>query len=118
MDPTPKILIVDDDTVVAASVKAVLSRREYDITITNDAPSAGNDLYETYEDVSLNISAPGILANDSDQDGETLLVETVDGQRVANGTSVDGAYGRPDRARRRPPRAAKPRRASGTVPQR
>ena len=37
MDPTPKILIVDDDTIVAESVKAVLSRREYDITVTDDA---------------------------------------------------------------------------------
>jgi len=42
------------------------------ITITgvNDAPLAVNDSYTTPEDTTLNTAAPGVLANDSDVDGE------------------------------------------------
>src|SRR4029079_5035324 len=44
------------------------------ITITgvNDAPVAVNDNYTTPEDTTLNIAASGVLANDSDVDGDTL----------------------------------------------
>jgi hypothetical protein len=44
----------------------------------NDAPSAGNDRYNTDEGVSLHISAPGVLTNDSDPDGDqlTAVLET------------------------------------------
>src|SRR5205814_7507474 len=44
------------------------------ITITgaNDAPVAVNDSYTTPEDTTLNIAASGVLANDSDVEGDTL----------------------------------------------
>jgi VCBS repeat-containing protein len=46
------------------------------VTITvnsvNSAPVANNDTYPVNEDGSLNISAPGVLANDTDVDGNTL----------------------------------------------
>src|SRR4029434_1090530 len=44
------------------------------ITITgvNDAPVAVDDSYTTPEDTTLNVTAPGVLANDSDVDGDTL----------------------------------------------
>src|SRR6185503_18826606 len=46
------------------------------VTITinglNDAPVAVNDSYTTPEDTTLNVAAPGVLANDSDVDGDTL----------------------------------------------
>src|SRR6185503_6136440 len=44
------------------------------ITITgvNDAPVVVNDSYTTPEDTTLNIAAPGLLANDSDVDGDSL----------------------------------------------
>src|SRR5881394_3672870 len=44
------------------------------ITITgaNDAPVALNDSYTTPEDTQLTVVAAGILANDSDADGDTL----------------------------------------------
>src|SRR5207247_1765791 len=44
------------------------------ITITgaNDAPVAVNDSYITAEDTTLNVAAPGVLANDSDVDGDIL----------------------------------------------
>ncbi len=53
MDPSVKILIVDDDTVVAASVKAVLTRREYNITVTNDALEAVELLHQTEFDLAI-----------------------------------------------------------------
>ena len=40
-------------------------------------PTAVNDRYSTDEDVALEIPAPGILANDSDPDGDALSVELV-----------------------------------------
>src|SRR5207245_725233 len=45
------------------------------ITVTplNDAPVAANDdTYTTPEDTQLTVSAPGVLANDSDVDGDPL----------------------------------------------
>src|SRR5207249_1449879 len=37
-----------------------------------DAPVALNDSYTTAEDTTLNVAAPGVLANDSDVDGDSL----------------------------------------------
>src|SRR5438034_1342817 len=43
------------------------------VTPVNDAPLAANDdSYTTPEDTQLTVSAPGVLANDSDADGDTL----------------------------------------------
>jgi len=38
----------------------------------NDTPMAYDDAYTTPEDELLNVAAPGVLANDSDVDGDTL----------------------------------------------
>ncbi|HEY1170842.1 MAG TPA: Ig-like domain-containing protein [Verrucomicrobiae bacterium] len=50
------------------------------VTITvsgrNDAPLAMNDTgYATFSNAPLNVTAPGVLANDTDADGNTLRVE-------------------------------------------
>src|SRR6185503_173127 len=45
----------------------------------NDPPVAGDDTYATDEDVALTIAAPGVLANDSDLDGDTLTITVVSG---------------------------------------
>src|SRR5204862_543282 len=42
------------------------------ITSVNDAPVAVNDSYTTAEDTTLNVAAPGVVANDSDVDGDSL----------------------------------------------
>src|SRR4029453_17060151 len=42
------------------------------ITPVNDTPSSGPDSYSVNEDLTLIVSAPGVLANDSDVDGDTL----------------------------------------------
>ncbi len=44
------------------------------VNAVNDAPKAANDAYETNEDTKLTVNAPGVLANDSDVDGDTLSV--------------------------------------------
>jgi VCBS repeat-containing protein len=38
----------------------------------NDPPTAGNDSYSINEDTTLNIAAPGVLANDNDPEGQPL----------------------------------------------
>src|SRR5207247_2290763 len=67
------------------------------VTITiggaNDAPVAVNDSYTTAEDTTLNVAAPGVLANDSDIDGDTLGAVLV--SQPAHGTltfNSDGSF--------------------------
>ena len=42
------------------------------VTAVNDAPVAGADAYSTDEDTPLTVTAPGVLANDTDVDGDDL----------------------------------------------
>lgn len=59
----------------------------------NDAPSGTDDAYSTDEDVALTVAAEGVLANDSDADGDFLSVVLVDD--VTNGTlalNADGSF--------------------------
>ena len=59
----------------------------------NDAPVALDDAYATDEDQALTIAAPGVLANDSDVDGDSLTPTLVTGP--AHGTLVfngDGSF--------------------------
>src|SRR5204862_87669 len=50
------------------------------VTPVNDAPVAANDDgYTTPEDTQLTVIAPGVLANDSDVDGDTLSAVLVSG---------------------------------------
>ena len=67
------------------------------VTITvnpiNDAPVAVNDVYSTDEDTQLVVSAPGILGNDMDIDGDVLTLEL--DSNVSNGTlnlNPDGSF--------------------------
>src|SRR6185436_17942972 len=47
------------------------------IEAVNDAPVAVNDSFTTAEDTALNVVASGVLANDSDVDGNTVSVVLV-----------------------------------------
>ncbi|MEW5928318.1 MAG: Ig-like domain-containing protein [Gemmatimonadota bacterium] len=67
------------------------------VTITvnavNDAPTAVDDAYSTDEDVALNVAAPGVLANDTDPEGNPLTAVLVTGP--AHGTltlNADGSF--------------------------
>jgi signal transduction histidine kinase len=80
MDRNAKILIVDDDTIVAASVKAVLGRREYDITVTNDALEAVEFLHQKKFDLAiLDVMMPvmngfQIMESVTDLDLDTIFI--------------------------------------------
>ena len=63
------------------------------VTSINDVPVAVDDGYATTEDVALVIAATGVLANDSDADGDPLTADLV--ADVANGTlalAADGSF--------------------------
>lgn len=48
------------------------------ITVTNVAPVARNDSYAAVTGVTLTVSAPGVLGNDDDGDGDSLTAILVD----------------------------------------
>lgn len=54
------------------------------VTPVNDVPIALNDAYSINEDTILNVTAPGILSNDQDVDGDPLSVLLVN--NVGHGT--------------------------------
>jgi len=63
------------------------------VTAVNDAPAAVNDSYSTPQDMPLNVTAPGVLANDTDAEGDTLTAVLDNGP--AHGTLTlkpDGSF--------------------------
>ena len=65
---------VSDGQLSSNSVEAVIT-----VFAQNDAPVAQNDAYATAQGQSLSVNAAaGLLANDSDVDGDSLSVELVD----------------------------------------
>jgi VCBS repeat-containing protein len=71
--------------------------KEFTITVTdaNDLPVAVDDTYTTNEDTALNVAAPGVLANDTDEDHDTLSVLTADsasGQGASVNVAADGGF--------------------------
>jgi PKD repeat protein len=71
---------------------------QHDVTVTpppppNQAPSAVSDNYPTPQDVALTVAAPGVLANDTDPDGDALTAQLV--SSTPNGTvslQSDGSF--------------------------
>ena len=59
----------------------------------NDPPVANNDSYNTDEDTPLTISAPGILDNDDDVEGDGLSVALINGGAATVGSSFDVGNG-------------------------
>lgn len=60
---------------------------------SNAAPVAASDEYRAHADVMLSVAAPGLLANDSDSNGDSLSARLVGGP--ANGTLTlqpDGSF--------------------------
>jgi hypothetical protein len=66
----------------------------YEVTVSNTAPDANDDVgLQVNEDGSLNESAPGVLANDSDGDGDPLTAQLT--STTSNGTvslSANGSF--------------------------
>ena len=64
-----------------------------DVAPVNDAPVAADDAYSVDEDAVLNVAAPGVLANDTDVDGDALSAVLVAGP--SNGVlalNADGSF--------------------------
>ena len=63
------------------------------VQVDNEAPVAVDDVYETDQDVTLTVPAPGVLGNDTDADGDTLtaILQTgpTDGAVTLN---ADGSF--------------------------
>ena len=65
------------------------------VTAVNDAPVAKDDSYSTNEDTQLNITAPGVLGNDTDVDSASLTAAKVLNSGPAHGTltlNADGSF--------------------------
>jgi hypothetical protein len=60
----------------------------------NDAPTGSNDGYSVNEDASLNVAAAGVLANDTDADGDPLTAVLVAGPTNAASFTLnaDGSF--------------------------
>ena len=63
-------------------------------TLLNNAPWAGDDGFSTMHDTPLSVSAPGVLANDGDMDGDALSLRVVGGPSngTLSGPSNDGSF--------------------------
>jgi VCBS repeat-containing protein len=61
---------------------------------SNTAPVANNDGYSTNEDTPLNVAAPGVLANDTDGEGDPLTAILVSGPSNAQSFTLnaDGSF--------------------------
>jgi VCBS repeat-containing protein len=83
------------DTVLDGSSAHLNGAREpvTGVLSVNAAPVASDDAYSTAEDEPLVIAAPGVLANDTDSDGDTLTASVLSGP--AHGTltlNADGGF--------------------------
>ncbi|MCE4555223.1 Ig-like domain-containing protein, partial [Roseateles cellulosilyticus] len=59
------------------------------ITVTNAAPTARQDSYTVHAGQQLVISAPGVLANDGDADGDAIAVTGIDTTGLQGSASID-----------------------------
>jgi len=63
------------------------------VTNVNDPPVVAGESYTINQDTTLNVVAPGLLANDSDIDGDTLHAVSYSGGATAHGTVAGSANG-------------------------
>lgn len=69
-------------------------RQTFTWTVTNPAPTAVNDTRTLAEGVDANVSAAsGVLANDTDPDGDPRSVSAVNGSTLRVGEPVQGSAG-------------------------
>src|SRR5439155_1108761 len=95
---TPNANFSGSDSFTYSASDASLAGAATTVSLTvnpvNDPPAAAADSFQTNEDVPLTIDAPhGVLANDSDLDGDTLSASVVSGP--ANGSlslNTDGSF--------------------------
>jgi bacillopeptidase F len=65
---------INDVTVRATDPRGLYTTQTWSVAVanTNDAPLVANDAYTMIKGGTLNVAAPGVLANDSDPDGDML----------------------------------------------
>jgi hypothetical protein len=63
------------------------------VTNVNDPPVAAGENYVIDQDTVLNVAAPGLLANDSDIDGDTLTAVSYSGGVTTHGVVAGNANG-------------------------
>ncbi|EHK64737.1 retention module-containing protein [Achromobacter arsenitoxydans] len=81
-------------TVTATDPSGASTSQAFQWDVANPAPTAVNDSGATDEDTGLNVDAQnGVLANDTDPDGDTLTVSEVNGQAANVGAAVTGSNG-------------------------
>ncbi|WP_283193222.1 Ig-like domain-containing protein [Rhizobium sp. AN80A] len=85
-DRTVSITVTDDGGATSAAAVATIS-----IGAVNDAPVAVDDTATTNEDTAIVGAVPGVLGNDTDADGDVLVVSAVGGG--APGAAVAGSTG-------------------------
>jgi VCBS repeat-containing protein len=80
ISPTPDWNGYSDVTIQVMDTGGLTDTDTFRITVNpvNDPPIAEDDAYVTDEDTPLNVPPPGVLANDSDVDGDTITVTAVD----------------------------------------
>jgi VCBS repeat-containing protein len=80
--------VCDDDGACDTAVVSIV------IHPVNDAPLAVSDVYTTSEDITLNVTSPGVLSNDTDQDvGDTLTASVASGSGAGLLTlNSDGSF--------------------------
>jgi autotransporter-associated beta strand protein/VCBS repeat-containing protein len=86
-----------DSFVYRASDGSLNSTALVTITVTavNDAPTAVGNTYTTNEDTPLSVTAPGLLGNDTDLDGDSLAAIVVAGPAPTQGSlalAADGGF--------------------------
>ncbi len=70
-------------------------RAEVTFTVVNSVPTAGPDSYTVGEGGTLEVPAPGVLANDLDADGETFTLDTEPVETTLHGLltlHADGSF--------------------------
>src|SRR5881396_1756841 len=78
----------NDGTTSSAAVTV-----SFNVRSVNDAPLANDDSYATDEDTPLTVAAPGVLANDTDVDGNILTAALVSGPSQGTLTlNADGSF--------------------------
>ncbi len=92
--PTNAQVGLNDVIVRATDPVGLSTTQSYSITVANvnDAPVTANDAYTMIKGGTLNVAAPGVLANDSDPDvGDTLTATNYSG--ASTGTLAGNADG-------------------------
>src|SRR5262249_10149442 len=91
--PAAGFVGTDQFTYKAADGLASSAPAAVTLTVTDQAPSSGNDSYRTARNAVLNVPTAGVLGNDGDADGDALRAVLVSGpSHGALALNPDGSF--------------------------